>query len=139
MKAKLVLGIICAAVLLGGCDRKGPAEQLGEEVDEAVDTIKRRGVDRDQGGRRDRRHPRGSGRRLGPQPDCPNHARAHPRAASMNRIPDRYRELLDRPIVVSLATLMSDGTPQVQPVWCSFDGTYILVNTENWAGRSSLT
>ncbi|MGH8034629.1 MAG: TIGR03618 family F420-dependent PPOX class oxidoreductase, partial [Lysobacterales bacterium] len=33
-------------------------------------------------------------------------------------------------IVVSLATLMSDGTPQVQPVWCSFDGTHILVNTE---------
>src|SRR5690606_31753264 len=56
--------------------------------------------------------------------------RLSPRTASMNRIPDRYRELLDRPIVVSLATLMSDGMPQVQPVWCSFDGTYILVNTE---------
>lgn len=48
----------------------------------------------------------------------------------MTRIPDKYRDLLDRPIVVSLATLMSDGTPQVQPVWCSFDGTHILVNTE---------
>ena len=48
----------------------------------------------------------------------------------MNKIPDKYRDLLDRPIVVSLATLMSDGPPQVQPVWCSFDGTHILVNTE---------
>lgn len=48
----------------------------------------------------------------------------------MNKIPDKYRDLLDRPIVVSLATLMSDGSPQVQPVWCSFDGTHILVNTE---------
>ena len=48
----------------------------------------------------------------------------------MNKIPDKYRDLLDRPIVVSLATLMSDGAPQVQPVWCSFDGTHILVNTE---------
>lgn len=48
----------------------------------------------------------------------------------MNTIPDRYRDLLDRPIVVSLATLMSDGTPQVQPVWCSYDGNHILVNTE---------
>jgi len=48
----------------------------------------------------------------------------------MNKIPDKYRDLLDRPIVVSLATLMSDGTPQVQPVWCSYDGEYILVNTE---------
>ena len=32
--------------------------------------------------------------------------------------------------MVSLATLMSDGLPQVQPVWCSFDGAHILVNTE---------
>jgi PPOX class probable F420-dependent enzyme len=48
----------------------------------------------------------------------------------MNTIPDKYRDLLDRPIVVSLATLMRDGSPQVQPVWCSFDGTHILVNTE---------
>ena len=50
--------------------------------------------------------------------------------ARLNKIPDKYRDLLDRPIVVSLATLMSDGPPQVQPVWCSFDGTHILVNTE---------
>lgn len=48
----------------------------------------------------------------------------------MVKIPENYRDLLDRPIVVSLATLMADGTPQVQPVWCSYDGTHILVNTE---------
>lgn len=48
----------------------------------------------------------------------------------MTIIPESLRDLLDRPIVVSLATLMGDGTPQVQPVWCSFDGTHILVNTE---------
>jgi hypothetical protein len=48
----------------------------------------------------------------------------------MIKIPDKYRDLLDRPIVVSLATLMSDGPPQVQPVWGSFDGTHILVNAE---------
>ena len=48
----------------------------------------------------------------------------------MNMIPDQYRDLLDRPIVVSLATLMTDGPPQVQPVWCNFDGEHILVNTE---------
>ena len=41
----------------------------------------------------------------------------------MNIIPDKYRDLLDRPIVVSLATLMNEGPPQVQPVWCNFDGT----------------
>ena len=31
----------------------------------------------------------------------------------MNTIPDKYRDLLDRPIVVSLATLMNEGPPQV--------------------------
>ena len=48
----------------------------------------------------------------------------------MTQIPDAYHDLLERPIVVSLSTLMSDGPPQVQPVWCNFDGTHILVNTE---------
>ena len=28
-----------------------------------------------------------------------------------------------------LATLMPDGRPQVTPVWCDFDGTYIRVNS----------
>jgi Pyridoxamine 5'-phosphate oxidase len=55
----------------------------------------------------------------------------------MNKIPDKYRDLLDRPIVVSLATLMSDGPPQVQPVWCSFDGTHTLVNTEKVARNTA--
>ena len=64
----------------------------------------------------------------------------------MNKIPDKYRDLLDRPIVVSLATLMSGGTAQVQPVWCNFDGMHILVNTEtgrqkyrNMSQRRALT
>jgi PPOX class probable F420-dependent enzyme len=48
----------------------------------------------------------------------------------MHKIPQEYRDLLERPIVVSLATLMPNNQPQVQPVWCSFDGRHILVNTE---------
>jgi PPOX class probable F420-dependent enzyme len=48
----------------------------------------------------------------------------------VNQIPDQYLDLFERPVSVSLATLLSDGTPQVQPVWCSFDGTHLLVNTE---------
>ena len=48
----------------------------------------------------------------------------------MNQIPDQYLDLFERPVSVSLATLLSGGTPQVQPVWCSFDGTHVLVNTE---------
>jgi PPOX class probable F420-dependent enzyme len=45
-------------------------------------------------------------------------------------IPDSHRPLFDRPIVVSLATQMKSGQIQVQPVWCSYDGRHILVNTE---------
>jgi PPOX class probable F420-dependent enzyme len=44
------------------------------------------------------------------------------------KIPEAYRDLLDRPIIVALATLMPDGHPQVTPVWCSYDGTHIIVN-----------
>jgi len=28
-----------------------------------------------------------------------------------------------------LATIMTDGSPQVSPVWCSTDGEHILINT----------
>ena len=62
------------------------------------------------------------------------------RKSPMNEIPQSYRDLLDRPIVVSLATLMGDGSPQVQPVWCSFDGTHVLINTargrQKWRNMS---
>lgn len=44
-------------------------------------------------------------------------------------IPDNYRDLLDGPVVVALATVNPDGQPQVTPIWCNFDGTHILVNT----------
>src|SRR5687768_14243383 len=43
-------------------------------------------------------------------------------------IPESYRDLLDRPIIVALATLMPDGHPQVTSVWCSYDGTHVIVN-----------
>ncbi|MEQ1800597.1 MAG: hypothetical protein ABL989_01660 [Gammaproteobacteria bacterium] len=33
--------IALAAVLAVGCEKKGPVEQAGEEVDEAIDTMKR--------------------------------------------------------------------------------------------------
>ncbi len=51
-------------------------------------------------------------------------------APSFDRIPDSHRALLDGPIVVSLATQLASGRIQVQPVWCSYDGSHILVNTE---------
>ena len=43
-------------------------------------------------------------------------------------IPDSHRDLLERPILAALATTMPDGQIQVTPVWCSYDGTYVIVN-----------
>ncbi|MCA0457101.1 MAG: PPOX class F420-dependent oxidoreductase [Chloroflexi bacterium] len=43
-------------------------------------------------------------------------------------IPDSHRDLLDGPVIAALATLMPDGSPQVTPVWVSYDGTYVIVN-----------
>jgi len=45
-------------------------------------------------------------------------------------IPDSHRALFERPVVASLATLLPSGQAQVQPVWCSWDGRHVLVNTE---------
>jgi PPOX class probable F420-dependent enzyme len=44
-------------------------------------------------------------------------------------IPDAFKDLLERPIVVVLVTLMPDGQPQATPVWVDYDGTYVRVNT----------
>jgi PPOX class probable F420-dependent enzyme len=43
-------------------------------------------------------------------------------------IPASHMRLLTDPIVAHLATLLSDGRPQVNPVWCDYDGTYVRVN-----------
>ncbi len=44
-------------------------------------------------------------------------------------IPEAYMDLVTRPVVVTLVTVMPDGQPQATPVWYSYDGTHILVNT----------
>lgn len=51
----------------------------------------------------------------------------------MVSIPEQYRDLLVRPVLVSLATIMPDGSPQVTPVWADYDGTCLRINTA--AGR----
>ncbi len=49
----------------------------------------------------------------------------------MTNIPERLRYLLDEETkaYLFLCTLMPDGTPQVTPVWFSYDGTNVLVNS----------
>jgi hypothetical protein len=45
MLARLLLSALAASVALGlaACEKQGPLEKAGEEVDEAVDTIKHGG------------------------------------------------------------------------------------------------
>ncbi len=46
-------------------------------------------------------------------------------------IPETYQDLLrdNAKVFASLATLMPDGSPQVTPVWFSWDGKNILINS----------
>jgi PPOX class probable F420-dependent enzyme len=46
-----------------------------------------------------------------------------------NAIPDKFRDLFEKKAFGQLATIMNDGTPQVTPVWCDFDGKYVRVNS----------
>ncbi len=45
------------------------------------------------------------------------------------KIPESHCDLLNGPRVAALTTVMPDGQPQTTVVWCSFDGTHLLVNT----------
>ena len=46
-----------------------------------------------------------------------------------NEIPASFRDLFNKRAFAHLATMMNDGTPQVTPVWCDFDGTHVRINT----------
>ena len=47
------------------------------------------------------------------------------------QVPDSHKSLLTAPVLAHLATLMPDGRPQVHPVWCDYDGTWLRVNAAN--------
>jgi PPOX class probable F420-dependent enzyme len=40
-------------------------------------------------------------------------------------VPDSHLDLLTRPLFAHLATTRPDGTPQVNPMWFSWDGTHL--------------
>ena len=44
-------------------------------------------------------------------------------------LPKDLLELLERPSICFLATLMPGGAPQLTQTWVDTDGTYILINT----------
>src|SRR5690242_14374061 len=44
-------------------------------------------------------------------------------------IPEKFRDLFTKRAFASLGTLMSDGSPQVTPVWVDLEGDLVVVNT----------
>lgn len=46
-----------------------------------------------------------------------------------DRIPLSHVELLTKPIIATLVTLLPNGYPHATPVWCSYDGEHIWINT----------
>ncbi len=46
-----------------------------------------------------------------------------------DQIPASHADLLERPVVVTLVTLMPDQQPQATPIWISYDGELLWVNT----------
>jgi PPOX class probable F420-dependent enzyme len=47
----------------------------------------------------------------------------------MTAIPQAYRDLFDKKSFAHIATVGTDGRPQVTPVWIDYDGTHIRFNT----------
>ena len=44
-------------------------------------------------------------------------------------IPDNFKDLFGKKAFAHLGTVMPDGSPQVTPVWCDFDGKHIRINS----------
>jgi PPOX class probable F420-dependent enzyme len=47
----------------------------------------------------------------------------------MAAIPENFKDLFTKKAFAHVATLMTDGTPHVSPVWVEFDGKNILLNS----------
>lgn len=47
----------------------------------------------------------------------------------MSIIPDDFRDLLERPLYGHLGTIRPDGTPQVNPMWFTWDGEHLRFTT----------
>jgi PPOX class probable F420-dependent enzyme len=47
----------------------------------------------------------------------------------MALIPDSHADIFSKPAFAHIATVGTNGMPQVTPVWIDYDGTHILFNT----------
>jgi len=43
-------------------------------------------------------------------------------------IPERFHDLLTRPLLCALTTINPDGQPHSVPVWCDYDGEHVRFN-----------
>jgi PPOX class probable F420-dependent enzyme len=46
-----------------------------------------------------------------------------------NTIPESHIDILFTPVIAHLATILSDGSPQVTPVWFLYEDSYIFINS----------
>ncbi len=44
-------------------------------------------------------------------------------------IPEKFLDLFEKQAFANLGTIMSDGSPQVTPVWVDYDGKYVRFNS----------
>jgi PPOX class probable F420-dependent enzyme len=51
-------------------------------------------------------------------------------------LPDELLDLLGRPSLCFVATIMPDGSPQLTQTWVSTDGEHILVNTPDHSQKA---
>ena len=47
----------------------------------------------------------------------------------MAKVPEGFRDLLNKKAFAHVATVGRDGSPQVTPVWVDYDGTHVRFNT----------
>jgi PPOX class probable F420-dependent enzyme len=51
-------------------------------------------------------------------------------------LPAELLELLRRPSLCFMATIMPDGSPQLTQTWVTTDGEHILINTPDWSQKA---
>jgi PPOX class probable F420-dependent enzyme len=51
------------------------------------------------------------------------------KAASLDDLDPIHKDLLDRPITITLGVVAPDGRPSLTPMWFDYEGDKILVNT----------
>lgn len=51
-------------------------------------------------------------------------------------IPEKFHDLLTRPILCALTTINPNGQPHTVPVWCDYDGEHVRVNSPAGAKKA---